>query len=204
MTTITERRAIGASLDRRDGPEKVTGTAPYAYEHRFDNPLYLFPVQSDIAKGWVTRIDGSRAEALPGVVTVLTHENAPRLADTSDRELAVLQTGEVAFRGQYVAAVVAETLETARYGASLVRLTYDEEPHDVELTADRDDLYAPERVNPSYPTDTEEGDFDRAFSAAAVALDETYSTPMEHNNPMEPHTTVALWEAGDLTLYEST
>src|SRR5215471_4300129 len=64
MTTITQPRAIGASLDRRDGPQKVTGTAPYAYEHRFDNPLYLFPVQSDIAKGWV-RIDGSRAEALP-------------------------------------------------------------------------------------------------------------------------------------------
>jgi xanthine dehydrogenase YagR molybdenum-binding subunit len=83
-------------------------------------------------------------------------------------------------------------------------VSYAEEPHDVELRADRQDLYAPERVNAGYPTDTEEGDFDRAFSSAAVKLDETYSTPMEHNNPMEPHTTVALWEAGDLTLYEST
>jgi xanthine dehydrogenase YagR molybdenum-binding subunit len=59
-------------------------------------------------------------------------------------------------------------------------------------------------VNPDYPTDTEEGDFDREFSCAAVRLDQTYTTPMEHNNPMEPHTTVALWEGGDLTLYEST
>ena len=177
---------------------------PYAYEHRFDNPLYLFPVQSEVARGRVTRIDASAAEALPGVVAVLTHDNAPRLADTSDRELAVLQAGDVAFRGQYVAAVVAETLETARYAASLVRVSYDEEPHDVELRADRDDLYAPERVNPGYPTDTEEGDFDQAFSSAAVKLDETYMTPMEHNNPMEPHTTVALWDAGDLTLYEAT
>jgi xanthine dehydrogenase YagR molybdenum-binding subunit len=204
MTTITERRAIGASLDRRDGPQKVTGTAAYAYEHRFDNPLYLFPVQSHVARGRVTRIDATTAEALPGVVAVLGHENAPRLADASDRELAVLQTAEVDFRGQYVAAVVAETLETARYAASLVRVSYSEQPHDVELRADRDDLYAPERVNPDYPTDTEEGDFDREFSSAAVRLDETYTTPMEHNNPMEPHTTVALWEAGDLTLYEST
>jgi xanthine dehydrogenase YagR molybdenum-binding subunit len=138
------------------------------------------------------------------VVAVLTHENAPRLADISDQELAVLQADDVAFRGQYVAAAVAETLETARYAASLVRVSYDEQPHDVELRADRDDLYAPERVNPGYPTDTEEGDFDRAFPSAAVKLDETYSTPMEHNNPMEPHATVALWEAGDLTLYEST
>jgi xanthine dehydrogenase YagR molybdenum-binding subunit len=204
MSTITEHKAIGASLDRRDGPQKVTGTATYAYEHRFDNPLYLFPVQSEIARGRVTRIDASTALGLPGVVAVVTHENAPRLADTSDRELAILQAGEVAFRGQYVAAVLAETLETARYAASLVRVSYDERPHDVELRADRDDLYAPERVNPSYPTDTEEGDFGRQFSSAAVTLDETYTTPMEHNNPMEPHATVALWEAGELTLYEST
>jgi xanthine dehydrogenase YagR molybdenum-binding subunit len=204
MSTVTERRAIGASLARRDGPQKVTGTAPYAYEYRFDNPLYLFPVQSDVAKGRITRIDASAAEALPGVVAVLSHENAPRLADTSDRELTVLQDGDVDFRGQYVAAVIADTLETARYAASLVRVSYYEEPHDVELRADRDDLYKPEQVNAGYPTDTEEGDFDRAFSAASVQLDETYTTPMEHNNPMEPHTTVALWEAGDLTLYEST
>jgi xanthine dehydrogenase YagR molybdenum-binding subunit len=204
MTTIAERRAIGESLSRRDGPQKVTGTAPYAYEYRFDKPLYLFPVQSDVARGRVARIDASAAEALPGVVAVLTHANAPRLADAGDQELAVLQGDDIAFRGQYVAAVVAETLETARYAASLVRVSYDEAPHDVELRADRDDLYAPEHVNPAYPTDTEEGDFDRAFSLAAMKLDETYTTPMEHHNPMEPHTTVALWEAGDLTLNEST
>jgi len=204
MTTIAERRAIGASLDRRDGPQKVTGTARYAYEHRFDNPLYLYPVQSDVAKGRVTRIDASMAEALPGVVTVLTHENAPRLADTSDRELAVLQAGEVAFRGQYVAAVIAETLETARHAASLVRVSYDAQPHDAELRANRDDLYAPKVVNPDYPTDTDQGDFDAAFTSAEVTLDETYTTPMEHNSPMEPHSAVALWAGGDLTLYEST
>jgi xanthine dehydrogenase YagR molybdenum-binding subunit len=204
VTTITQPRAIGASLDRRDGPQKVTGAAPYAYEHRFDSPLYLFPVQSDVARGRVTRIDASAAEAVPGVVAVLSHRNAPRLADTSDRELAVLQAEEVAFRGQYVAAVIADTLEAARYAASLVRVSYDEEPHDVELRADCQDLYAPAQVNAGYPTDSDEGDFDRTFSSAEVKLDETYSTPMEHNNPMEPHTTVALWEAGDLTLYEST
>jgi xanthine dehydrogenase YagR molybdenum-binding subunit len=204
MTTITERRSIGAPLDRRDGPQKVTGTATYSYEYRFKNPLYLFPVQSEVARGRVDRIDASTAEAIPGVVAVLTHDNAPRLADTSDREFAVLQAPEVSFRGEYVAATVAETLEIARYAASLVRVTYHEEPHDVELRPDRDDLYAPEHVNPAYPTDTQEGDFDREFSSAAVTLDETYTTPMEHHNPMEPHATVALWEAGDLTLYEST
>jgi xanthine dehydrogenase YagR molybdenum-binding subunit len=197
-------RAIGAPLDRIDGPQKVTGTAPYAYEHHVEHPLYLYPLQSDVARGRVARIDASAAEALPGVVIVVTHENAPRLADTGDKELAVLQSDEVAFRGQFIGAVVAETFEIARHAAHLVEVSYDEEPHDVALRADRDDLYAPEQVNAGFPTDTEEGDFEEAFSSAAVKLDETYTTPMEHNNPMEPHTTIAIWEGGNLTLYEST
>ena len=197
-------KAIGAPLDRIEGPKKVTGTAPYAYEHHVGHPLYLYPLHSDIARGRVARIDAGAAEALPGVVLVITHENAPRLADTSDRELAILQSDELAFRGQYIGAVVAETFEVARHAAQLVEVSYEEEEHDTDLQADRDDLYTPEVVNAGFPTDTEEGDVEEALSSAAVTLDETYTTPMQHNNPMEPHTTVAVWEGGDLTLYEST
>jgi xanthine dehydrogenase YagR molybdenum-binding subunit len=203
-TTRAPGRAIGAPLDRIDGPQKVRGVAPYAYEHRVEYPLYLYPLQSNIARGRVASIDASAAEALPGVILVITHHNAPRLADTSDRELAILQSDEVAFRGQYIGAVVAETFEVARHAARLIEVSYDEEPHDAELRPDRDDLYAPDQLNAGFPTDTEEGDFDDALSSAAVQLDETYTTPMEHNNPMEPHTTVAVWDEGDLTLYEST
>ena len=204
MSTTAPGRAIGAPLSRIEGPQKVTGTAPYAYEHHVDNPLYLYPLHSDIARGRVARIDASAAEDLPGVIAVISHHNAPRLADTGDRELAILQSDEVAFRGQYIGAVVAETFEVARHAANLVEVSYDEEPHDAAFRSDRDDLYTPERLNAGFPTDTEEGDVEGAFSSAAVKLDETYTTPLEHNNPMEPHTTVAVWEAGELTLYEST
>jgi xanthine dehydrogenase YagR molybdenum-binding subunit len=196
--------AIGAPLDRIEGPQKVRGTAHYAYEHQVDNPLYLYPLHSGIARGRVARVDASDAEALPGVIAVISHHNAPMLADTRDRELAILQSDEVAFRGQYVGAVVAETFEIARHAANLVNISYDEEPHDAAFSPDRDDLYTPDQLNAGFPTDTDEGNVEEAFSAAAVKLDETYSTPMEHNNPMEPHTSVAVWEAGDLTLYEST
>jgi xanthine dehydrogenase YagR molybdenum-binding subunit len=204
-TTIrVSGRAVGTPLDRIDGPQKVTGTAPYAHEHHVENPLYLYPLHSDVARGRVARIDASAAEALPGVVLVITHENAPRLTDTSDKELTILQSDEVAFRGQYVGAVVAETFEIARHAAQIIKISYDEKAHDVALRADRDDLYTPDRVSGGFSTNTEEGDFDEAFSSAAVKLDETYATPMEHNNPMEPHTTVAVWVGGYLTLYEST
>jgi xanthine dehydrogenase YagR molybdenum-binding subunit len=203
-TTRAPGRAIGAPLDRIDGPQKVRGAAPYAYEHRVEYPLYLYPLQSDIARGRVASVDASAAEAIPGVVIVITHHNAPRLADTSDKELAILQSDEVAFRGQYVGAVVAETFEVARHAANLVEVSYDEEPHDATLRPDSDDLYTPDLLNAGFQTDTEEGDVDGALSSAALKLDETYTTPMEHNNPMEPHTTVAIWEGGDITLYEST
>ncbi|RCW44490.1 xanthine dehydrogenase molybdenum binding subunit apoprotein [Halopolyspora algeriensis] len=185
---------LGASRERLDGPAKVTGTAPYAYEHPVEEPAYLHPVQATIARGRVTSIDTGAAEAVPGVLAVLTHTNAPRLADTEDAELAVLQSDAVAFRGQFVAAVVAETPESARHAADLVRVGYGEQPHEVEL--------GPEGGTPAARTD--HGDLEAAMASAAVVLDRTYTTPMQHNNPMEPHTTIAQWTADGLTLHEST
>ena len=204
MSELVETRAIGRGLERLDGPEKVTGTARYAYEHPLAEPLYLFPVQATIARGRITAIDTAAAQALDMVVAVLTHQNAPRLASDEDKELWVLQSDEIAYRGQFVGAVIAETSEIARHAAGLVRVEYDEQPHDVELSADRDDLYAPELLQGVFETDTAEGDIEAALASAAVTLDETYTTPMEHNNPMEPHTTIAIWTDDGLTLYDST
>ena len=177
MTGLVEPRAIGTPLERLDGRVKVTGTAPYAIEHRVDNAAYLHPVQATIARGRTSAVDTTEAEALDGVIAVLTPDNAPRLASGDDRELAVLQSDEVGFRGQFVAAVVAESSEIARQAADLVRITYREQPHDTQLRADRDDLYAPEVVNPGYPTDTAEGDPDAALASAAVSLERSTRRP---------------------------
>jgi xanthine dehydrogenase YagR molybdenum-binding subunit len=121
-------------------------------------------------------------------------------------EYSVLQAPEISFQGQVVGVVVAESPEAAREAAELVTVVYAEEDHDVLLRQDHPELYAPEQVNPSFPTDTEDGDPDAALGRAPVVLDETYTTPAYHNNPMEPHTTVARWdgEAAHLTLHDST
>jgi xanthine dehydrogenase YagR molybdenum-binding subunit len=173
MTTQIEHGAIGSALARLDGPAKVTGTAPYAFEQQVDEPLYLYPLRATIARGRITRIDASTIEAMDGVVAVLSHLNAARLAaakdsvaviyndpearSVEDRELAILQSDQIAFRGQLIGGVIAESLEVARHAAGLVRVGYDEQPHDAEFRPDRDDFYAPERVNAA-PTDTEQGD----------------------------------------------
>ncbi|MEE4546340.1 xanthine dehydrogenase family protein molybdopterin-binding subunit [Streptomyces sp. V4-01] len=209
MTFLSEPEAVGRDLPRRDGPAKVLGTAAYAGETPLENVAYLHLVQATIARGRVTELDATAAESLDGVVAVLTPGTAERLASTEDRELAALQDVRVAFRGQVVAAVVADSSEVARHAAALVRVSYAQEAHDVELRADRDDLYAPEQVNAGFPTDTAEGDVEAGLAAAAVTVEQTYTTAMYHNNPMEPHATTALWDrdpAGDgfLTLWDST
>ncbi|WP_448642398.1 xanthine dehydrogenase family protein molybdopterin-binding subunit [Geodermatophilus sp. URMC 63] len=207
MTELLEPRAIGRDLVRRDGVEKVRGTATYAYETPVESPAFCHPVTATVVRGTITAVDSTQAEALDGVLAVLTHENAERLASTDDAELAVLQSPDVAFRGQVVGVVVAETSEVARQAADLVRVSYDEQPHDTELSESRDDLYAPEKVNPSFDTDTVQGDVDAELAASAVRVEQTYTTAMVHNNPLEPHASTALWDAaggGKLTLWDST
>ncbi|QQQ79152.1 xanthine dehydrogenase family protein molybdopterin-binding subunit [Saccharothrix sp. 6-C] len=204
MTDPRRPRVLGRSPRRVDGPAKVAGTARYAGDQHVVDPAHLHLVQADAARGVLTGVDVDAAEALAGVLAVLTPDNAPRLASARDRELAALQSHEVAFRGQVVAAVIARTREIAREAAALVRVRIDEQPHDVRLSADRDDLYAPEKVNAGAETDTARGDVATALAHSPFTLDQTYTTAWYVNNPMEPHTTTALWLDGDLVLYDST
>jgi xanthine dehydrogenase YagR molybdenum-binding subunit len=207
MTPI-QAKSIGAPLTRLDGPAKVTGTAPYAFEHSVDRPTYLHPIQATIARGRVAAMDTSAAEQLAGVIAVLTVFDAPVLADTSDCELSILQDDRVRFRGQLIGAVVAESLETARQAADSVTVDYHTDSHHTELHVDDPTLYAPDQVSDGSPTDSDEGHVDTALVNAAVLVDQTYTTPLEHNNPMEPHASIAIWDESSgrpqVTIYDST
>ncbi len=149
------------------------------------------PWSATIAAGEIDAIDPGRALALPGVLAVISHDNAPRLGETDDGELLLFQSDTVHYRGQIVAAVVAETLEAAREAAAAVRIDYAPRDHDVELTATHPRLYKPDKVNPSFPTDTEQGDAEAGAASAEVQVDQTYATAPIHNNAMEPHATLA-------------
>jgi xanthine dehydrogenase YagR molybdenum-binding subunit len=204
VSELLDTHEIGTDRERLDGRAKVTGAAVYAMEHPADDVAHVHIVQATIAKGRITALHTADAEVVPGVLAVLTHRNAPRLGSTDDAELAVLQGDEVAFRGQIVAAVIAESSEAARQAAGLVRVDYAVEDHDVELRADHPDLYAPEQVNAGHETDTSQGDVDALLASAPVVVDHTYVTPPEFNNPMEPHATTARWTDEGLHLFDST
>ena len=201
--TTTRERSTGSSLDRVDALEKVTGRARYAFEYNPAELAYAVPVQATIARGEIVQVAVDGVLKQPGVIAAIWHGNAPRLAPSDDADLSVLQSRRVAYRGQYIAVVVAETYEDARQAAELLRVRYDVEEHDVELRQDHPRMYRPDHVNPNFATDVEHGDPCAALATAPVTVDAVYSTPAEHNNPMEPHATVAFWDADGLTLYDS-
>jgi xanthine dehydrogenase YagR molybdenum-binding subunit len=195
---------MSVSLERIESREKITGRARYAFEYPVDGVAYLHTVHAAVGKGRIRSVHADEAKAMPGVLHVLSCENAPRLGPVGHGELAVFQSRTVSYRGQLVAAVVGETLETAQEAARLLRVEYDAEPPDVRLSPDHPSLYKPDKVNPAFDTDTEQGDPVRAFEACAVQMDATYETPAEHNNPMEPHASLALWDDdGRLVVYDS-
>jgi xanthine dehydrogenase YagR molybdenum-binding subunit len=202
--------AIGKPLDRLDGPLKVRGAATYAFEWKVDEPAYAYPLLSEIARGRITAIDSSAATAVPGVLDVLTHENAPHLA-APDPEISTLLSPEVSWRGQFIGAVLAETSEVARDAAGLVRVDYEEQPFDAEFDPANHEVVkpqgaaffgsAPMDLQNGEPADTEVGDVDAALAAAAVTVDQTYTTPIHTHNPLEPHAAIATWTDDGLTVY---
>jgi xanthine dehydrogenase YagR molybdenum-binding subunit len=208
--------AIGPARNRVDGRLKVTGTAKYSVEFEAPKCAHGWTVESNIAKGKITAIDPKGAEAAPGVLAVLTHLNTPkfksppRKKDRSgsgirNEERFPLNDDEVHYAGQYVALVVAATIEQARHAASLVRVSY--APEEPLLTMEAAMKKAEKtKTNNEERVQVKKGDVEAALNdASLVKIEQTYLTPTETHNPIEMSGTIAVWEGDEkLTLYDST
>jgi xanthine dehydrogenase YagR molybdenum-binding subunit len=201
---------IGRPIDRVDGPLKVTGTATYAFEYAGQGKAaYGFIVPATIGKGRVARVDISDAQRAPGVLLVVTKDNAPPqspwgpvdLPDRFARATPALDTDEVPHFGFPVAFVVAETFEQAQAAAARVQVEYKSEPGEYELHAAAARAENPGHVSTGEPADSAVGDFDSAFAAAPIRIDAKYTTPHQHQAAMEPHATLAEWEGALLTVH---
>ena len=208
-TTTTSPRTpvVGTSSTRIEGRAKVTGAARYAGDVPYEDLAYGWPVTSTVARGRIRSIDAESVLAMPGVLTVLDHRNAPRLAPGvgmmgADATLQILQDDTVPHVGWVVALVVATTLEQARAAADALAVTYDEEPHEVVFRGDHPGLYTPAPGRFMNP-DLEKGDVGAELAASATVVDEEYTTPEEYHSAMEPHAAVARWDAGRLEVVDS-
>src|SRR6267378_3381052 len=201
---------IGRPLDRVDGRLKVTGRATYAYEYAAQGgAAYGFIVSAAIGKGRILGLDVSDAQRAPGVLLVVTKDNAPPqspwgpvdLPDRFARAEPALNTDEVRYFGFPVAFVVADTFEHAAAAAALVRVRYAPQPGDYDLHAAAPRAEKPDFVDGGLPPDSTVGDFETAFAGAPVKVDAIYTTPYQHQAPMEPHATMAEWDGAMLTVH---
>ncbi len=198
---IDRMTVIGKPIDRIDGKRKTTGTARYAYERNDAAPdaAYGYIVGSAIAKGRIDSIDVTDARAAPGVLAIVTHENAGRLAKAKAHTANMLAGPNVQHYDQAVAIIVAETFEQARAAAKLVRVGYGRSSGSFDLAASQSSAVKPKDGTP----DTAVGDFAGAFAKAPVKLDQRYTTPDHSHAMMEPHATMAAWKGSKLTLWTS-
>lgn len=201
MSTAQNIITIGDPLPRVDGPAKVTGTAKYAAEFPARRLAYAALVVSTIPSGRVSDLDTAEAERAPGVIAVITPKNALRLA-APERRLTILQDDQVFYQNQPIAVVVAETLEQAQHGAELVHPKYAPGSAKLDFLAGFPTSYPGEHNGE--PGDQSWGDVDAGLAEAEVKVDQIYTTPIQHHNPMEPHATLAEWDGDHLTLHDAT
>jgi xanthine dehydrogenase YagR molybdenum-binding subunit len=195
---------VGAPVERLDGRLKVTGAAKYSAEIALPNLAYGVIVLSSVANGSIAAIDDAAVRRMPGVIEVMTPSNAPRV-QTSGKDvgypvLRVLQDDLVHYDRQPVAVVIADTFERATDAAAALRVRY--APYRATTKLANAPLYKPVAVH-GKDADTRKGDADGALASAAVKVDNVYTTPVEHHNPMEPHATTAQWEGDRLTVYDA-
>ncbi|ALG09147.1 xanthine dehydrogenase family protein molybdopterin-binding subunit [Kibdelosporangium phytohabitans] len=195
---------------RIDGPLKVTGQAKYGADHVFPGTLHGFVVLSTTANGEITAMDVTAAKSAPGVVAVYTPFDSLKLdkaiSQTFGETWVPLQSREVAYYGQPVGVVVAETYEQARDAAMTVEVTYDKRPPATSFTDGMATAETPPSMRGNLPSElTVLADgvesIEDALAASPVVVDHTYATAVQNHVAMEPHSAVARWDAGEVTVY---
>ena len=209
-----DNAAMAKAISRVDGRAKVMGAAKYSAEVQLPDLTYAVLVESTIGQGTITSLDTKKAEWAPGVISVISHLNTPGVPeyklenqDVIQKQLRVFDDANIYFNGQPIAVVIADTLERAQYGASLVKATYKKENHLTNLEENLSRAAVPKKAKADPKGFT--SDFIRgkagAYKDAAVQVEEEYIQPSEVHHPMELHSIIANWEAADkLTLVDKT
>lgn len=202
---IDQLKVVGKPTDRVDGPLKTTGTAPYAYERHDVVPdaAYGYVIGAGIAKGRIASMDLGAARTAPGVLAIVTARNAGKIAKGDFNTAKLLGGPNIDHYHQAIAVVVAETFEQARAAAQLVKVTYERAPGRFDLEKEKAGAQMPKPTPFAGPPQTKVGDFAKAYAAAPVQFDATYTTPDQSHAMMEPHATIASWQGDRLTVWTS-
>jgi xanthine dehydrogenase YagR molybdenum-binding subunit len=201
---------MGQPVPRYDAAAKVTGKAQYAADVPLSNPVYAYLVTSSIAKGRIDSFDLDAAKRVPGVIDIVTHENAEKLKEAklfsnggyASTTIQPLKSSEIAQAGQIVAVVLANTFESAREASHAVKVNYTAAVPTTTFDSPGTTSARAKGQLSQFKEDPKVGDFAKAFGEADVKVSEAYETPTQHHNPMELFATSCVWNGDSLTIYE--
>lgn len=227
----TDYKVIGTRPIRHDGADKVTGKAIYTADFKLPGMLHGAILRSPLPHANIKSIDTSAAEALEGVVAVVTADDMPGLKDKNaslgegavnllDLGSNVLAHQKVLYRGHAVAAVAAKTVHIAQEAIKLIKVEYEELPavtwvldamkDDAPILLDRvrtDDMgeMSDKPTNISKHIRFEKGDVEEGFANCDIVIEREFRTETVHQGYIEPHASVAMWnEDGHLKLWTAT
>jgi xanthine dehydrogenase YagR molybdenum-binding subunit len=203
---------VGRPVSRIDGPLKVKGGARFSAEFKPDGMVYAALAFSAIARGRILSLDTTAASAAAGVVLVMTHENAPRMATAplfmtaakacAGEDVPVMQDAEIHWNGQAIALVLAETLEQAEHAASLITATYETDP--AVLSLEQGQAAGTHlAIVFGQPAHVELGNPEAELERATFKVDATYTTPRHNHNAIEPHAVTLFWRDGELYMHDA-
>src|ERR1700677_2256584 len=207
MDQINDSKVIGVATPRIDGPLKVSGSAMYTSDYHFPDMLYAWPVCATISSGTVTGLDFARAERMPGVIAVYHRENIGKLYRVPpatgfsmiiDEKRPPLEDDVVRYYGQYVAVVVARTMEQAHSAAENVKVSYNK-----TKSITNGNLMEGPLTTEKPDEKSKRGDTKSALSSARISINEVYTTPVETHHPIELHASVAVFDGQKYTLFET-
>lgn len=224
-------RWVGKRLPRPDGSDKVTGRARYGADVHLSGELVGRCLLSPHSHARILAIDTRKAQALPGVMAVVTGADFPKIENELspvagylfniwDQAQNLMARDKVLYDGHPVAAVAATSEEIARKALDLIEVSYEILPHVIELeeamAADAPVLHAEmvtafprptgrECSNIVYDFDLLRGDLDKGFAEADVILEREFTTRPVHQGYIEPHACIAsVAEDGRAELWTST
>jgi CO/xanthine dehydrogenase Mo-binding subunit len=207
-------RTVGHPTSRIDAQKRVTGTATYTGDLRLPGMLYARVLRSPHPHARIKRIDLSRAQALPGVKSILTHENCDVIWGSGDmRNKRYLFNDPVRFAGDPVAAVAATDRHAAEEATRLIEVDYEKLPFVLEpedaLKAGAVEIQPGGNLSPTArgqhePETYRRGNIEAGFAAADRVFEDQYSSPHINNAQLEPRVAIAQWDGDHLTVFTPT
>jgi carbon-monoxide dehydrogenase large subunit len=217
---MAELTVVGRPITRVDAQEKITGQAVYGYDLVLPDMVYGKVLFSPKAHAKIKRIDTDKAKRYPGVVAVVTAEDAPWTHGESVKDKPFFAQGKVRYIGEPVAAVAAEDEDIAQAAVGLIEVEYEDlpvytdpeeacKPDCIEIHEDFDKYRKAEFiVRGAAPNVAEHfklrtGNVATGFQQSDLVLEERYFVPIIQHAAMEPHSAHAQFdkESGRLTIW---